>query len=136
MRIRVAKITLLSHESVILGLVFVLLILVLFCGPIQIANHSVGTEGAECSRSLLLANYIPSKDSGLFLSILFFSFVALALLIKSSTGFRQSSGILFRPSPAFLKVAEAIPKLYNPILEALRRGILEPQIYNLALISS
>jgi len=125
-----------SYKTVVLGLVFVLFMLVLFCGHIQAVNHSTGAEGTECSRSLLLANYIPTKDSGLFLSLLLFSFIALALLIKSSMSFRQNSGIIFRPPLTYLKVAQLIPKLYNPILEALRRGIIHSQIYNFASISN
>jgi len=125
-----------SYKIVILGLVFVLLMLVLFCGYIQSANHSAGGEGAICSRSLLLANYISVKNSSLLLSVLFFSFVVLALLIKSIINLRQGFDAPFRQSITFLKIAQSIPKLYNPILKALRRGILHSQIYNFALISS
>ncbi len=122
-----------AHKTVIPGLVLALLMLALFCGYIQIANHSAGANGAECSRSLLLAAYVPSKDSGLFLSILFFLLTALAVLTKDSSHPRRRFDAPPRSSLIFLKAAESIHTPYNPILQALRRGILHPQIYNLAV---
>lgn len=133
MWIKGVKFALPSHKSVLLGLVFVLLALTLSCGYIQTTSHSASADGIECSRSVFLTNYIPTKESGLFLSILFFSLIALALLIKDGLRSRRHLNVSPNPSLIFLKAAESIHKLYNPILEALRRGILHPQIYNLAI---
>ena len=98
MWIKDAKIEFYSYKSVLLGLVFVLLALTLSCGYIQTTIHSAGAEGMECNRSVFLTNYIPTKESGFFLSVLFFSFVALALLIKNSFNPRRSLDISFLPS--------------------------------------
>lgn len=90
-----------------------------------------GANGAECGRPLLVA-LIPSKNNGLFLSVFFLSFIASALF-RSGFNSRRNLNASLRASLVFLKVAESIPKLYNPIIEALRRGILNPKIYNCAV---
>lgn len=134
MWIRIAKILLPSQKSVIFGLIFVLLMLILSCGYIQQTNHLPIVKGIECYRSLsLMMNFAPTKDNGLFLIILFFSFIAPALFIKNGLRKHLHSNKLSRPSLIFLKATESIPKLYNPILQALRRGILQSQIYNFAV---
>lgn len=130
MRIRLAKTQIPSQKSVIFGFVFVLAILVLLCSYIQIPDLSVSTEGTKCNHSLFAANSIPTKDTRLFLSVLFFLFAVLSLLIKRSLSPCQSFDVSFHPSLLFLKLAQEIPKLYNPIITALRRGRLQGQIYN------
>lgn len=132
MWIKAAKITPLSQKFVILGLVFVLLAFILSCGYVQQNSHSAATEGIECNRTPSLANFVSTKDSGLFLSILFLSFVALALFIKGGLRPRLHANAI-SPSLIFLKATKSIPKIYNPILQALRRGIIQPQIYNLVI---
>jgi len=128
------KTTSFSHKPVLLGLILILLALTISCGYIQAANHSVDGEGMKCDKSWSLVNYMPTKDEGLLLSIIFFSLIALALLIKSGLRLIWNFIDPLRPSLISLKAFEPISKLYNPILQALRRGILNPQIYNLAVI--
>lgn len=118
------------RRIVLMGLVFVLLMLDLSCGHIQIVNHSTGAEGLECDKTTFLASYILTKGSGLFLSVFLLSFIILFIAIKGKVGRNQNLDTTFRPSLIFLKVAEFISKLFNPILEALRQGILRSQIYN------
>jgi len=130
-----AKNVLYSHKTVILGLAFVLLMVIFFCGHIQAMSHSAGAESAECNKTSLIATNTNIKDSAL-LFLFLFPFIISTLLIKNGINNRKSSDASFRPSLIFLKVAQLISKLYNPILEALRRGILHPQIYNFAPISS
>lgn len=131
---RAAKIGLPSQKSVILGLVFVLLALILSCGYVQTNDHSVAVaKGAECDRAFSFANLAPTKDSGLFFMVLFLSFIALALLIRGNLLAGRHPSIFSSPSLIYLKATKHIPKLYNPILQALRRGILQPKIYDLAV---
>jgi len=117
-------------KTLLTGLVFVLLISVLFCGHIQIGNHSVGAEAVECSSSFFSSNYISTKNDAISLSLLFFSFVVLVLLIKNTVTSQNRFDVFFWPPFIFFRIAQLLSQLRNPILKAFRRGILHPQIYN------
>lgn len=124
-----------SRKPVILGLALVFLALALSCGFAQSADHPKPAEGIACNRTVQLVNYIPTKD-GLSLGILFLSLIGFAFLIKRIIDNRHSpiTNLSFSFIKTKIKESQFLAKLYNPILEALRKGILNPQIYNLAVI--
>lgn len=109
-----------------LGLIFVFLAAVLFCGHFQVLGdlNLAGGLGIECSQVMLLGSSAFLKGHMGFWGLLLTSFVVLAALIIRSKG---------QLSLGFLKISQIISKLFNPLLEALRRGILHSQIYNLQI---
>ncbi|MCH7759720.1 hypothetical protein IID20_05185 [Patescibacteria group bacterium] len=128
-----AKNILHSYKTVILGLIFILFVVVMFCGHIQLFSHSTSSSvSAECNKTIFLTGYLSTRNNGI-LYLLIFSFIALAVLIKGRLDRRRQDTVQDHPQFSFLNIAQFIPKLYNPILKALRRGILHTQIYNFAL---
>jgi hypothetical protein len=118
---------LMSHirlQPAALGLILVFLAAVLFCGHFQVLGNLnlAGGLGIECSQTLFLVSSAFLKGHIGFFGLLLMSFVTLIAFIIQRRG---------QLSEGFLKISQIISKLFNPLLEALRRGILHPQIYNI-----
>lgn len=127
------KTGLFARKIVLVGFIFALLMVVLLCGHVSIVGNIAAEAGAECS-TIFLGNNIHMKDNTVF-SLLLFSFIALAALLKNDIRLRPHYDISFTFSRILLKLTQLIHKLYNPILKAFRLGILHPQIYNFARIT-
>lgn len=130
---RCTRNTLFLYKSVILGLVFVLLVAVLSCGYFPIVGHLANITKAGCDKIIFLVN--SSSRDNISFALLLFSFIAFVILLRKSIINQRYLNVSLRPSLIFLKVAKFIFKLYNPILQALRRGILHSQVYNFAIIT-
>lgn len=125
----------LFYKSTLLVLFCALLMFVLFCGNFQAISHSSGMVVTECSTTALFSSHNSFKDNIPFYGMILFSFVILAIFTKINLlKQRSSSSFLFLLISQ--KVVQFLYKLYNPIHEALRRGILHPQIYNFISITS
>ena len=123
------------HKMFLVVLILVLFAVVAFCGHVSIVSDtpSINAKSTKCNMSLYLASHISSRTNEMFLSILFFSLIALTLLIKDKINSNRYKKFGQLPSihSLFIKTIKLIYKLYNPILEALRKGRLHPQIYSL-----
>lgn len=109
---------------------FALLLFVSFCGYLQFVNYFNESGNLKCESSFLINNIAPARDSGLFLLVILISFIGTAFAVRKITTQDLIYGFGSSLLPAFLRIAEIILKLSNPILQALRRGILNPQIYD------
>ncbi len=110
-----------SNKLVLIGLILILFIFVIYCG----SSHS----SSECSVHLFLTSQAPFIYSLLFFSIILVIF------------FRRNQDLLpiniFPFSPLIsLWFYKFLFKIYDPILEAFRQGIIHPKIYSFQLISS
>ncbi len=128
-----AKNVLFSRKPVILGVALIFFALTLSCGFVQSIGHTKTTEGIECNQAVQLVNHILTKDELLF-GILFFLLVGIAFLVTRAIDNRYNLIADFYLSLIQIKESQILAKVYNQILEALRKGILNPQIYNLAYI--
>lgn len=133
------KPTLRQSRLIILGLFFVLLPAIFTCGYIQAIGHFVDIPSLVCSDTVFFTGHVGNKEEVVF-ATLFLSFIASVTLLRFLKGdgrsFCRRFSIFLCPSAVFLRVRRLIYKLYGPLLAALRRGILNPQIYNLKLIAN
>lgn len=122
----------LNNKSMILGIALFLLFTVTFCGGSLILRHSDAGSFGQCAS--ILSSTAFSTKYNLMLGVL------LALLVAFVFQFSHffQGGLSFRQGLAKLRIVvlrwqEFVYKLFNPILRALRQGILSPQIYNFAV---
>lgn len=106
-----------SNSTLLIGLAFIFLIFIVYCG----SYHT----GLECDAHLFLTSYL--------YEILLFIIVNLSVFFRRKENFTL---IGTPPSLIFLWFREFASKIYNPILEDFRRGIIHSQIYNYRLVSS
>lgn len=105
----------------LIGLILILLAFVIYC--------TLHYDSSECDVRLFL-----TSQTSFIYTLLFFS-INLVVLLRRDQNFLLINILLFS-SLIFLWFREFAFKIYNPILEAFRQGIIHPQIYNLQLVSS
>lgn len=117
-------------RGAILVLALIFISFAVSCGYTSFAGHT-SSSAVSCSDVLLLTsiNHAPMKGAMAMLGLMLLFLAAAGSLLK---GNKMSSF-----------VAESIPsrivsvqKIYNPVLSAIRKGILHSQIYNPAFLRS
>ncbi len=110
-----------SNKLVLIGLVFIFLNFVIYCT----AFHN----DSNCSAHLFL-----TSQSSFVYSLLFFSIILVIFFRRNQNLLPDNISYL---SPLiFLWSCKFLFKIYNPILEAFRQGIIHPQIYNFRVVSN
>ena len=123
-----------SSKPIFLGVILIFLLVVLFCGHFQVLAHMSTQVASDC---MFLANYLTSSrgDSFSYVGSLIL-LIALAAIIKTRTVQTEHQSMLFCSwNSPLTRITQFVAKLYNPLLEALRRGILHPQIYSSVFIT-
>ena len=123
-------------SSTVIGLGLVVLMAFLFCGHLQMIGLPAGTSGVECTKAILLIHSSSEKDGILSYGIFLITLIGLVFFATRNLVLKHLSDTSLGKWLSSLKAAQLFPKLYNPLLEALRRGILYPQIYHFAIIAN
>lgn len=111
-----SKNLLFSKSSLLIGLILIFLAFVIYCGSFH--------NSSGCNVHLFLTSQFS----------LFF-IVSLVALFKKNQSLSLLYSVFLFPSLIFLWFQKFAFKIYNPILEAFRQGIIHSQIYNFQLIS-
>ena len=123
-------------SSTVIGLGLVVLMAFLFCGHLQMIGFPTGANGVECTKAILLMHSPSEKNGILSYGIFLISLIVLIFfVIRKFVSKHFSDTFLSRLLFSFA-VTQLFPKPYNPLLEALRKGILYPQIYHITIIAS
>ena len=123
-------------SSIVIGLCLMVLMAFLFCGHLQMFSPPAGTNGVECTKAILLMHSSSEKDGILSYGIFLIALIGLVFFAIRKFALKHLSDTSLGKWLSSLKVAQLFPKPYNPLLEALRRGILYPQIYHFTIIAS
>ncbi|MFQ6049600.1 MAG: hypothetical protein ACE5J0_00990 [Candidatus Paceibacterales bacterium] len=116
-----------SNGLLLIGLIFAFLVFFIFC------EHLHGDS--ECNVHFFLTNQISSKENLLIYSLSLSSFVIISVIFFRKYQNLLPANISLSASLMSLWFWQFIFKIYNPILEAFRRGIIHPQIYNFSVVS-
>lgn len=122
-----------NNKQVFISIVLFLLLAIFFCGNSQVLGHQEASSPGECT-SVILSSFLPTKDNAtsvvLLVPLLALVFAYRNILQNKPQSIRNATGIHL----TILSWRQfVVYKLFNPILQALRRGILHPQIYNFAV---
>lgn len=124
----------LHNKYIYLGTALFLLAAVLSCGSGQLLNQQETSGSGDCT-NVLSSAILHIKDNTL-VGAFFVLLVALAFAVAHRGIFNRTYAFTqqtIRINFNALRLWQFTYKLYNPILQALRRGILSPQIYNFAV---
>lgn len=118
----------LKNKPVILSLALLLIVAVFFCGNDNALGQHNTSNSVECLQ--VFSNIIaPSKDNNALraISVLIFAFIFAGLFQNTPKITNEDNKIA---NFDFRQIWQFLYKLFDPILQALRRGILNPQIYD------
>lgn len=119
----------LKNKPILLFLAMLLLVAIFFCtNDNDLAQHDI-SNSSECVQifSHIIA---PSKDNSALklILVLIFSFILISLFQNKAKIFNKNKKI---ENFDFHKRWQFLYKLFDKIFQALRRGILNPKIYDL-----
>ncbi len=114
------------YSLLLIGLICLFLTFIIFCEYLH--------NDPECNVHLFLTNQFQSKENILLYSILLFFITNLIFSLKRNQNFLLGNISPFASLRSFWFWQFGF-KIYNSILEAFRRGIIHPQVYNFIVVS-
>ena len=123
-----------SSKPIFFGVILVFLFMALFCGHFQVLAHMSTQVASDC---MLFANYLNSSrgDSSSYTSFLLVLVVLVSFVKIRTAQIEHQSTLSYLWNFSLTRISQFVAKLYSPLLEALRRGILHTQIYNPVFIT-
>jgi hypothetical protein len=99
------------------------------CAGNQFFSHEMGAMGEECV-FLGFVN-IPIKQELFFFVLLLVAFFVVILFHRECKNHEWALSILLFYNAFFERITQFAAKIFDPLLYALRKGILCSQLYNL-----